>query len=53
MENITKVEIIYDAKCKHCKYLLRTQPKKRIMHVCAVSGKDITLATKACENFEL
>ena len=39
-------------KCKTCKYLLKTQPNKRIMHKCAVTGKDITLAMKACEEFK-
>ncbi len=49
----TVVEIFYDAKCKHCKYLLRTRPRKRVMHKCAVDGKDITLSTKSCSNFKL
>lgn len=50
---MSKLEIYYDAKCKNCKYLLRVQPKKRIMHKCAVDNKDITLSTKACKEFEL
>lgn len=53
MQKPIRVEIHYEAKCKHCKYLLRTRPKKRVMHVCAVDGKDITLTTKACKHFEL
>lgn len=53
MQKPTKIEIHCNAKCKHCKYLLRTKPKKRVMHKCAVDGKDITLTTKACENFQL
>jgi len=39
-------------KCKTCKYLLKTQPNKRIMHKCAVTGRDVTLAMKACEEFK-
>jgi hypothetical protein len=39
-------------RCKTCKYLLKTQPNKRIMHKCAVTGKDVTLAMKACEEFK-
>jgi hypothetical protein len=48
-----KVVITYDATCKHCKYLLRTQPRKRVMHKCAVDGHDIVLKTPACKNFKL
>lgn len=40
-------------RCKTCKYLLKTQPNKRIMHKCAVTGKDVTLAMKACEEFKI
>ena len=47
------VETISDAKCKHCKYLLRTYPGKRAVFRCAVDNAHIHLNTKACKNFEL
>lgn len=54
MENkVTEVIIVSDAKCKHCKYLLRTYPVKRVVFRCAVDNKHITAASKACPNFEL
>jgi hypothetical protein len=39
-------------RCKTCKYLLKTQPNQRIMHKCAVTGKDVTLQMKACKEFK-
>jgi glutaredoxin len=53
MQKLTKVEIYYEAKCKHCKYLLRTHPSKKAVFRCAVDNKHITSATKACQHFEL
>ena len=53
MQKPIRVEIHYDAKCKHCKYLLRTYPGKRAVFRCAVDNKHITSATKACKNFQL
>jgi hypothetical protein len=53
MEKVTRVEIFYTAKCKHCKYFLRTYPGKRAVFRCAVDNKHLTMVSKACEHFKL
>lgn len=52
-EKVTEVIIVSNAKCKHCRYLLRTNPGKRVVFRCAVDNAHITSTTKACDKFEL
>lgn len=52
-EKVTEVIIVSNAKCKHCKNLLRTYPGKRVVFRCAVDNAHITSTTKACDKFEL
>jgi hypothetical protein len=46
------VEIIYDAKCKHCSNLKEIYKGKRKLHECKISGNQITLKDKACKEFK-
>ena len=48
------VEIIYDAKCKHCKHFSsKINNKRRKQSYCKLLGYWLTLKSKACEKFEL
>jgi len=52
-EKVTEVIIVSDAKCTYCRYLLRTNPGKRVIFRCAVDNAHIHLSIEACKNFEL
>lgn len=47
------IEIVYDAKCKHCLNLKEIRKGKRKLHECKVTGDQITLKTLACKDFKL
>ena len=48
-----KVEIIFDAKCKHCKWFDYYYKGKRKVHKCNLTEKQLTLKSSICEKFEL
>ena len=48
-----KVEIIFDAKCKHCKWFDYYYKGKRKVHKCNLTEKQLTLKSNICEKFEL
>lgn len=47
------VEIIYDAKCKHCQHFKRYSKGKRTAHKCNLTEEPLTLKSKVCDKFEL
>lgn len=48
-----KLEIFYDAKCKHCKWFDYYYKGKRKTHKCNLHEIDLTLKSKICKEFEL
>lgn len=48
-----KVEIFYDAKCKHCKWFDYKYVGKRKQHLCNLTLETLTLKSKPCDKFEL
>lgn len=57
-DKVTRVEIVYTAKCRHCKHLLRVKVGKLVRHLCNNPASDYykmrnTLEDKACKEFEL
>lgn len=47
------VEIIYDAKCKHCKHFDYKYKGKRKEYRCNITLEKLTLKSKICDKFEL
>lgn len=43
---------LVEKTCKHCDYLLRKRPNVKVMHFCAVDGKDIVLKSPICDKFK-
>lgn len=48
-----KLEIISDAKCKHCKWFDYHYKGKRKAHKCNLTEEVLTLKSKICDKFEL
>lgn len=48
-----KVEIVYQAKCKHCKWFDYHYKGKRKQHKCNLTEEPLTLKSKPCDKFEL
>lgn len=48
-----KVEIIYAAKCKHCKWFDYKYIGKRKEHKCNLHEIRLTLKSEICKDFEL
>jgi hypothetical protein len=48
-----KLEIFYDAKCKHCKHFDYFYKGKRKVHKCNLTEEQLTLKSKPCNKFEL
>lgn len=50
---MTIVEMIYDAKCKHCANIKPYYQGKRKYHRCKVHDRRVTLIDKGCRDFKL
>jgi len=48
-----KSEIIYEAKCKHCKWFDYYYKGKRKQHKCNLTEDALTLKSKICDKFQL
>lgn len=48
-----KLEIIHDAKCKHCKWFDYHYKGKRKQHKCNLKEIPLTLKSEICKDFEL
>ena len=48
-----KVEIVYQAKCKHCKWFDYHHKGKRKQHKYNLTEEPLTLKSKPCDKFEL
>jgi hypothetical protein len=48
-----KLEMFYDAKCKHCKFFDRYSKGKQVKHRCKLTNHSLTLKSRVCDKFEL
>lgn len=48
-----KIEITYEAKCKHCKWFDYHYKGKRKQHKCNSTEQPLTLKSNICGKFEL
>jgi hypothetical protein len=48
-----KVEMIFEARCKHCKHFDFYYKGKRKTHKCNLTEEQLTLKSKICDKFEL
>jgi glutaredoxin len=52
-QQIIKIEMFYDAKCKHCKFFDRYSKGKQVKHKCKLTNHSLTLKSRVCDKFEL
>lgn len=52
-ERAIKLEIFYEAKCKHCKHFKYYYKGKRKLHKCGLTEDPLTLKSKVCDKFSL